>query len=293
MAATKTTAPTVTLKHLSANVAETHELSKKQSEAILGNMVELVVKHLKKGDRIRIGGLGILQVRKRAARMGRNPATGEPIKIKASKRLAFRAAKELEGGRLIAPSRLPPEARRKTGFCRAERLSVFPSGHDGQPSFFPPVCNAGARMPPLPEADAATRDYFVALARTLFGLCARRRLRVRAAAVSSRHSRVRHASRHHLRARVVAGDAMGQCLAEDFGLPFRHRRGARAGVGRHTMATVVAPWTSTGYHQDGSTFDRPGRATMIFSKQNGAWLCTHSHMSLNRGVPQQTLRTGR
>jgi DNA-binding protein HU-beta len=48
------------------------------------------------GDRIRIGGLGILQVRKRAVRMGRNPATGEPIQIKASKNVAFRAAKELK-----------------------------------------------------------------------------------------------------------------------------------------------------------------------------------------------------
>ena len=48
------------------------------------------------GDRIRIGGLGILQVRKRAARMGRNPATGEAIQIKASKKVAFRAAKELK-----------------------------------------------------------------------------------------------------------------------------------------------------------------------------------------------------
>ncbi|HXZ46963.1 MAG TPA: HU family DNA-binding protein, partial [Pseudolabrys sp.] len=55
-----------------------------------------VVKHLKKGDRIRIQGLGILQVRKRAARMGRNPATGEAIKIKASKKVAFRAAKDLK-----------------------------------------------------------------------------------------------------------------------------------------------------------------------------------------------------
>ena len=96
MAAAPKAAPTVTLKHLSANVAENHELSKKQAEAILGNMVDIVVKHLKKGDRIRIGGLGILQVRKRAARMGRNPATGEPIKIKASKKVAFRAAKELK-----------------------------------------------------------------------------------------------------------------------------------------------------------------------------------------------------
>ena len=94
--AAKTTAPTVTLKHLSANVAEAHELSKKQAEAILGNMVDLVVKHLKKGDRIRIGGLGILVVRKRAARMGRNPATGEPIQIKASKKVAFRASKDLK-----------------------------------------------------------------------------------------------------------------------------------------------------------------------------------------------------
>jgi len=71
-------------------------MAKKQSETILGDFVGLVVKHLKKGDRLRIAGLGILQVRKRAARMGRNPATGEAIKIKASKKVAFRAAKELK-----------------------------------------------------------------------------------------------------------------------------------------------------------------------------------------------------
>jgi DNA-binding protein HU-beta len=91
-----TTATTVTLRNLAAKLAEEHELSKKQTEAILGDMVDLMVKHLKKGERIRIGGFGILQVRKRAARMGRNPATGEQIKIKASKKVAFRAAKELK-----------------------------------------------------------------------------------------------------------------------------------------------------------------------------------------------------
>src|SRR5215813_1895279 len=64
---------TVTLKHLAANLSESHEMSKKQTEALLGELVDLVTKHLKKGDRIRIGGLGILVVRKRAARMGRNP----------------------------------------------------------------------------------------------------------------------------------------------------------------------------------------------------------------------------
>ena len=87
---------TVTLKHLAAAIAEQHELAKKQSEQILNDAIGLVTKHLKKGERIRIAGLGILQVRKRAARMGRNPATGEPIKIKASKKVAFRASKDLK-----------------------------------------------------------------------------------------------------------------------------------------------------------------------------------------------------
>jgi DNA-binding protein HU-beta len=86
----------VTLKHLAATLAEEHELTKRQGEAVLGDLVGLITKHLKKGERIRIAGLGILQVRKRAARMGRNPATGEAIKIKASKKVAFRASKELK-----------------------------------------------------------------------------------------------------------------------------------------------------------------------------------------------------
>jgi len=90
------TMPTVTLKHLAAALAESHEMSKRQAEAVFGDFVGNVVKHLKKGERVRIGGLGILQVRKRAARMGRNPATGEQIKIKTSKKVAFRAAKELK-----------------------------------------------------------------------------------------------------------------------------------------------------------------------------------------------------
>jgi DNA-binding protein HU-beta len=96
MAKKAATPATVTLKHLAAALAEEHELSKKTAEAILTDLVTKVTKHLKKGERIRIVGLGILQVRKRAARMGRNPATGEAIHIKASKKVAFRAAKELK-----------------------------------------------------------------------------------------------------------------------------------------------------------------------------------------------------
>ena len=86
----------VTLKHLAASLAEQHDLTKRQAETLLNDLVGLITKHLKKGERIRIAGFGILQVRKRPARMGRNPATGEAIKIKASKKVAFRAAKELK-----------------------------------------------------------------------------------------------------------------------------------------------------------------------------------------------------
>jgi DNA-binding protein HU-beta len=96
MAKKAATPATITLKHLAAALAEEHDLSKKAAEAILTDMVGKIAKHLKRGERVRIVGLGILQVRKRAARMGRNPATGEPLPIKASKKVAFRAAKELK-----------------------------------------------------------------------------------------------------------------------------------------------------------------------------------------------------
>jgi DNA-binding protein HU-beta len=85
----------VTLRHLATEVAESHGMSQKQANEVLSGAVTAIGKHLKKGARIRIAGLGTLEVRKRAARMGRNPATGQAIKIKASKKVAFRAAKDL------------------------------------------------------------------------------------------------------------------------------------------------------------------------------------------------------
>jgi DNA-binding protein HU-beta len=95
-ATTSTPANTVTLRQMAADLAEQHELSRRQTEAVITDLMELTSKHLRKGARIRLTGLGVLQVRKRAARMGRNPATGETIKIRASKKVAFRASKELK-----------------------------------------------------------------------------------------------------------------------------------------------------------------------------------------------------
>jgi DNA-binding protein HU-beta len=96
--AAKTVAPqvTITLKQMAAELAEGHDLPKKVAEAVLADMVTVATAHLKKGDKVRLTGLGILQVRAREARMGRNPATGESINIAASRKIAFRPAKELK-----------------------------------------------------------------------------------------------------------------------------------------------------------------------------------------------------
>jgi DNA-binding protein HU-beta len=95
-AAPKAKVETIGNRQIAVAMAAKHSLTKKQANEIMDDLVVLVTKQLKKGVRIRLNGLGILQVRKRAARMGRNPATGEAIKIKASKKVAFRAAKELK-----------------------------------------------------------------------------------------------------------------------------------------------------------------------------------------------------
>jgi DNA-binding protein HU-beta len=89
-------APIVTLKTVFEQLGETHALPKKQAHGLLADFVTAMTLHLKQGARIRMSGLGTLEVRTRAARMGRNPATGESIEIKASKKVAFRAAKELK-----------------------------------------------------------------------------------------------------------------------------------------------------------------------------------------------------
>jgi DNA-binding protein HU-beta len=87
---------TVTLKHLAAGLVERSEMGKKEADTLVNGVFSQLVDHLKAGERVRIGGLGIIEVKDRPARMGRNPATGEAIQIKASKKIAFRAAKELK-----------------------------------------------------------------------------------------------------------------------------------------------------------------------------------------------------
>ncbi len=86
----------VTLKQLAIQFAESHDVPPKQAQTMLDGVVSLLVEHLKAGDRLRLNGLGVLEVKDRPARTGRNPATGETIQIAASRKIAFRPAKDLK-----------------------------------------------------------------------------------------------------------------------------------------------------------------------------------------------------
>ena len=77
-------------------VSELADLSKADAGRAVDAVIEVVKKALKKGDTVSLVGFGTFVVRKRAARTGRNPQTGDTIKIKASKNPAFKAGKALK-----------------------------------------------------------------------------------------------------------------------------------------------------------------------------------------------------
>jgi DNA-binding protein HU-beta len=78
------------------HVAKVADLTKAAAGAALDAVVEGIVKALKKGEEVTLVGFGTFKVRNRAARMGRNPQTGETIKIKATKVPGFKAGKALK-----------------------------------------------------------------------------------------------------------------------------------------------------------------------------------------------------
>ena len=77
-------------------VSDGAELSKADAARAVDAVIDVVTKALKKGDTVTLVGFGTFSVRKRAARQGRNPQTGDTIKIKASKNPAFKAGKALK-----------------------------------------------------------------------------------------------------------------------------------------------------------------------------------------------------
>jgi DNA-binding protein HU-beta len=92
----------MTQTQVMGHLAEKVGISKKDAKLTLDELNVLVVRELKKEGSIRLAGLGIFRKRKLAARVGRNPATGEQIKIPARTRLRFTPAKALKESVLSA-----------------------------------------------------------------------------------------------------------------------------------------------------------------------------------------------
>jgi DNA-binding protein HU-beta len=81
---------TVTASALLQSVADHLGVKKSEAKAMVEGYTDVVKAYVMKGAKVKIGDIGMIMIRARKARMGRNPQTGEPVKIKASKKLAFR-----------------------------------------------------------------------------------------------------------------------------------------------------------------------------------------------------------
>lgn len=87
----------MTKEKLIEKIAADAEISKKQAGIALTSFIDAVGKTVKKGEKLTLVGFGTFALSKRKARKGRNPKTGEAIKIPASKTVSFRAGKGLKG----------------------------------------------------------------------------------------------------------------------------------------------------------------------------------------------------
>ncbi|MBS0386125.1 MAG: HU family DNA-binding protein [Proteobacteria bacterium] len=87
---TATAGKTVTASALMQSVADHMGMKKVQAKDFVDGYLDVVKAYVMKGAKVKIGDVGMIMIRHRKARMGRNPQTGEPVKIKASKKLAFR-----------------------------------------------------------------------------------------------------------------------------------------------------------------------------------------------------------
>jgi DNA-binding protein HU-beta len=87
---------TITLKQMAAELADSHNLSKKQAEALLDDLMTLATRHIKDGHKVRLTGLGTLHAQRPPPTRGLNLQTGEVIEIRGKGEIAFRPSKELK-----------------------------------------------------------------------------------------------------------------------------------------------------------------------------------------------------
>ena len=96
MSKTVTKIETIGIPVLSALLAESHDLTKARAKAILDDLRDEIVQSLLNGKRVNMFGLGTFEVRVTKEKMGRNPKTGEKIRIPVGRKVVFKAAKGLK-----------------------------------------------------------------------------------------------------------------------------------------------------------------------------------------------------
>jgi DNA-binding protein HU-beta len=90
------TQTTITSKQIAIDMANEHDMQPKMAQRFVADFIDALRSYLIEGNKVRIAGLGIFAVRDRPARMGRNPSTGESIKIAASRKISVRIARDLK-----------------------------------------------------------------------------------------------------------------------------------------------------------------------------------------------------
>ena len=117
----------MTKNELVRELAEDFELPRKQVADLIEGLIEKITAVLKSGDKVQLAPLGQFKIRDRAARIARNPQTGEPVNVPAS---AFSSSSPASRSRMrSAPRSAPPASRRPP----------WPEGHSGQESPGEPV----------------------------------------------------------------------------------------------------------------------------------------------------------
>ena len=100
------------INELADQVGEQHGITKTNAREIIDGIVSAIVDAAKKGEEIAVPGFGKFKIASRAAREGRNPATGTTIKIAASKKLTFSPAKALKDALNPTPAKKAPKAKK-------------------------------------------------------------------------------------------------------------------------------------------------------------------------------------
>jgi DNA-binding protein HU-beta len=96
MSKTSSKPETLGIPELSASLAESYDLTKARSKALLDSLRDEIVQNLLSGKRVNIFGLGTFEVRATKAKTGRNPKTGEKIQIPAGRKIVFKVSKGLK-----------------------------------------------------------------------------------------------------------------------------------------------------------------------------------------------------